>query len=190
MSPPFTALFDACVLYPAPLRDLLLQLATTGLFRAKWTDQIHDEWIEALLEQRPDIKREALERTRSLMNEHAHDSLVSGYEALIGGLVLPDPDDRHVLAAAIRGRAVMIVTFNLRHFPVKYMKPYGMEVQHPDEFIGHLSDLVPQAVYAAAKTCRARLKKPVVSVDGYLAKLAEQRLPRTVSFLGENRRLL
>jgi predicted nucleic acid-binding protein len=186
----FTALFDACVLYPAPLRDLLLQLATTGLFRAKWSDLIHEEWIEAVLAQRKDLKREQLERTRQLMDAHAYDSLVTGYEALISGLTMPDADDRHVLAAAIRGRAEVIVTFNLKHFPSTVLEPYEIEVQHPDEFIGNLADLMPQAVCAAARTCRARLKKPTKTVEEYLAKLTGQQLPVTVSFLNENRRLL
>jgi predicted nucleic acid-binding protein len=186
----FTALFDACVLYPAPLRDLLLQLATTGLFRARWSDQIHEEWIKAVLTQRKDLKREQLERTRQLMNAHAYDSLVTGHDGLINGLTLPDAGDRHVLAAAIRGRADVIVTFNLKDFPAASLAPFEIDAQHPDEFIGNLCDLTPQAVCAAAKTCRARLKKPAKTVDEYLARLAAQQLPVTVSFLTENRRLL
>ena len=100
--PSFTALYDACVLYPAPLRDLLMHLAMTDLFRARWTDQIHDEWISNLSINRPDLKRRQLERTRRLMNAHVLDCLVTGYEGLIDKLKLPDPNDRHVLAAAIR----------------------------------------------------------------------------------------
>jgi hypothetical protein len=71
----FTALYDACVLYPAPLRDLLMHLAPTDLFRAKWIDQIHQEWIRSVLASRPDMKREQLERTRDLMNSHVRDCL-------------------------------------------------------------------------------------------------------------------
>lgn len=127
----FTALYDACVLYPAPLRDLLMQLALTDLFRARWTDQIHDEWIRNVLENRPDLKPEQLERTRELMNAHVRDSLVTGYESLIENLELPDPDDRHVLAAAIRTRASVIVTFNLTDFPAEVLEPLGIESQHP-----------------------------------------------------------
>jgi hypothetical protein len=97
----FTALYDACVLYPAPLRDLLLQLALTDLFRAKWTEAIHDEWTRNLLANRPELKPELLARTRELMNAHVRDCLVEDYEPLVAGLTLPDPDDRHVLAAAI-----------------------------------------------------------------------------------------
>ena len=102
MADTFTVVFDACVFYPASLRDLLMQLATTGRFRARWSHRIQDEWIAALLRSRPDLHPDALDRTRRLMNEHVLDCIVEGYEELIGGLTLPDPGDRHVLAAAIR----------------------------------------------------------------------------------------
>jgi hypothetical protein len=88
-----TALFDANVLYPAPLRDVLMDL-----FRARWSADIHREWIEALLRNEPHRDRGALERTRDLMDSKTRDCLVSGYETLIPSLALPDPDDRHVLA--------------------------------------------------------------------------------------------
>jgi hypothetical protein len=85
----YTALFDANVLYPAPLRDLLLQLAVADLFRAKWTADIHREWIRALLRQEPQRDRAALERTRDLMDAHTRDCLVTGYEILTDTLSLP-----------------------------------------------------------------------------------------------------
>jgi predicted nucleic acid-binding protein len=110
-------ILDACVLYPAPLRDLLLWLALSGIYRPRWTEMIHEEWMRSLLKERPDLARDRLERTRKLMDKAVPDSLVSGYEGLIGGLSLPDPDDRHVLAAAIHGGAEIIVTFNLADFP-------------------------------------------------------------------------
>lgn len=179
----FTALFDACVLYPAPLRDLLLELALKDLFRAKWTAAIHDEWIRNLLQQRPDLKPEQLQRTRELMDSHVRDCLVTDYESLIAGLKLPDPDDRHVLAAAIRARADVIVTYNLDDFPAAALKPYGIEAQHPDEFIHHLSDLAPQLVALSAQRCRARLKNPPKNTEEYLGVLSDQRLPQTVAFL-------
>ena len=134
----YTALYDACVLYPAPLRDLLMHLALTDLFRAKWTEAIHDEWIRNVLHDRPDVTAEQLARTRRLMNAHVRDCLVSDYEGLIPSLDLPDPDDRHVLAAAIRGRADVIVTMNLKDFPTSALAPYGIKAQHPDEFVLHL----------------------------------------------------
>lgn len=112
----FTAIFDACVLYPAPLRDCLMHLTITGLFRAKWTDEIHDEWIRSLLKNRPDLTKKRLQRTRNLMNSHVRDCLVAGYQDLIPSLHLPDEDDRHVLAAAIVAGADVIVTFQLIRF--------------------------------------------------------------------------
>jgi len=186
----FTALYDACVLYPAPLRDLLMRLALTDLFRARWTDQIHDEWIGSLLEKRTDLDREKLERTRQLMNTHVRDCLVTGYEPLIDALTLPDPNDRHVLAAAIRTRAHVIVTFNLDDFPAEYVDRFGIEAQHPDEFITHLLDLAPAAVCAAAKRQREALKNPPKSVDDLLSALANQHLPETVMRLAEYEHLL
>lgn len=113
----FSAVYDACVLYPAPLRDLLLQLAMTDLFRAHWTADIHKEWMRNVAAHRPDIAPEQLERTRQLMDAHVRDCLVEGYENLIPSIDLPDDDDRHVLAAAIIAEADVIVTYNLRVFP-------------------------------------------------------------------------
>jgi hypothetical protein len=92
------------VLYPAPSRDLLIQLAQMDLFKAKWSADIHREWIEALLRNEPRRDRATLERTRDLMDKAVRDCLVTGYEPLIPALALPDDGgDRHVLAAAITG---------------------------------------------------------------------------------------
>src|SRR5438045_1156639 len=130
-----TVILDACVLYPAPLRDLLLWLAVTGLYRPRWTEMIHQEWMENLLKARPDLLRDRLERTRDLMNQAVPDCLVLGHEGLINGLSLPDPHDRHVLAAAIHGGAEGIVTYNLADFPATALTAHGILAQHPDDFI-------------------------------------------------------
>lgn len=114
---PFTAVYDACVLYPAPLRDFLMWLALSGRFRARWSLEIHNEWKRNLLKNRPDLTTEQLDRTSDLMDQAIPDACVSGYEKLIEGLTLPDIDDRHVLAAAIRCNASVIVTFNQKDFP-------------------------------------------------------------------------
>ena len=116
MSSHFTVIYDACVLYPAPLRDFLMRLALTDLYRARWTDMIHDEWTRSVLKQRPDLKATELARTRSLMDAHVRDSLVTGFEHLIPCVKLPDIDDRHVVAAAIHVGANLIVIFNLKDF--------------------------------------------------------------------------
>lgn len=117
MQTQFTGLLDACVLYPAPLRDLLLQLTIAGLFRGRWTDRIHDEWINSLLKNRPDLERDQLERTRRLINGAVLDCLVVEYDELEKGLSLPDPNDVHILAAAIKTHAQVIVTYDLKDFP-------------------------------------------------------------------------
>jgi predicted nucleic acid-binding protein len=186
----YTALYDACVLYPAPLRDLLLQLAITDLFRAKWSAAIHDEWIRSLLKVRTDLKPEQLQRTRDLMDANVRDALIVDYAALIPAIQLPDPNDCHVVAAAIRGRCDVIVTYNLKHFPPQELKKYDLEVQHPDEFVGHLSNLRPEIVCGAVKNCRLRLKSPTQSVDDYLMTMAKQRLPDLVGFLNHHRELI
>src|ERR1035441_10444266 len=116
-APVITAFLDANVLYPALLRDILLRLASRQMFRARWSAQVHDEWMSALIRNRPDIPSARVERTRCLMDRHFQSALVEGYEHRIEGLMLPDADDRHVLAAAIHCDARIIVTTNLRDFP-------------------------------------------------------------------------
>lgn len=174
----FTAIFDACVLYPAPLRDTLLHIAKTGLFRARWTEHIHAEWIENLVA--AGRERKKLQRTRGLMDAAVPDCLVTKYEPLIDKLELPDPDDRHVLAAAIVGRADVIVTSNLRHFPTAALAKFGIKAQHPDDFIACQFDLAPALMVKAIKTQRAALKYPPKSVEEFLETLSNLQLPQTV----------
>jgi len=178
----FVALLDACVLYPAPLRDLLLRLAQTGVFRARWSDQIQAEWINAALRERPELAT-ALQRTRALMDAAIDDCLVSGHEPLIPTLQLPDPFDRHVLAAAIVGRADVIVTRNLRDFPASVLSPYRIEAQHPDVFVRHVLDLDEAAALSAVRDQRAALRNPPRTVAEFLDTMARQELPETVAFL-------
>ncbi len=178
----FTVVYDACVLYPAPLRDTLMRLAMIDLYHAHWTDKIHDEWINALL-RRGKYDRAMLERVRDLMDAHAKDAKVTGYEALIDALTLPDPDDRHVLAAAIHCHADAIITFNQKDFPPSALKPYGIELLHPDDFICYQIDLAPGACCQAIRQQRAALKHPPLTIKQFLAILQKQQLPQTVSRL-------
>jgi PIN domain len=101
----FIAVLDANVLYPAPLRDYLLHLASLELYKPTWTKDIQEEWIRNLLINRPDLKRENLEITQDAMNSAFPDANIINYEELISSLSLPDDKDRHILAAAIRGNA-------------------------------------------------------------------------------------
>ncbi|WP_018952670.1 PIN domain-containing protein [Thioalkalivibrio sulfidiphilus] len=185
MSSHFTVIYDACVLYPAPLRDFLMRLALTDLFRARWSDMIHDEWMRNILAQRPDLKPEDLERTRSLMNSHVRDCLVTGFEHLIPSVELPDPDDRHVVAAAIHSGASLIVTFNLKDFPAEQLQRYNLAAQHPDDIIFDLLDLHPARVCEAAANHRRSLKNPPKTADENLDTLLKQGLTQTVGLLRE-----
>lgn len=180
----FTVVYDACVLYPAPLRDTLLRLALTDLFKAYWSDHIHDEWVNAVL-RKGRHSRDALERTRDLMDRHVRDPKVFGYEPLIPSLELPDPNDRHVLAAAIRCNANAIVTFNLRDFPDDAVSPFEIDILHPDDFILYQIDLSPSICCKAIQEQRLALKNPVVDVETLLTILQKQQLPQTVSRLRE-----
>ncbi len=137
---PVIALLDANVLYPAPLRDYLLHLASLGVYEPVWTAAIQDEWIRNLVKARPDINRAALEATQRSMDKAFPGSNVMGYESLIENLSLPDPDDRHVLAAAIKGDAQIIVTANLKDFPSSVLLAYSIRAEHPDEFISGCID--------------------------------------------------
>ncbi|MFG6101586.1 PIN domain-containing protein [Leptothoe sp. EHU-05/26/07-4] len=182
-----TVLYDACVFYPNHLRDLLMQLATTGLFAAKWTEQIHDEWTRNLLQNRADIDADKLENLRKLINQSIPDCLVTGFEYIIPSVELPDPDDRHVLAAAITANVDILVTFNLKDFPSSVLAQHDIEAQHPDDFIADLLDLKPLRGIQAIQTIQSRLKKPPVSFDEYLEILLRQGLPVTVSILRQLR---
>ena len=179
-------LYDACVLYPAPLRDLLMHLAMTGLFRAHWTNAIHDEWMYNVLKNHPHLTKEQLQRTRQLMDAHVLDCLIEGYENLIETLVLRDRNDRHVLAAAIHGNVSKIITFNLRDFPKHVLDDYEIDAVHPDDFILELFQSSKEAVFTAVKRHRLSLKNPSKTIDEYLDILAKQQIPQTVLVLRNN----
>lgn len=182
-SSPFTVLYDACVLYPAPLRDLLMWLGLSGRFRARWSADIREEWMRNLLANRSDISPAQLELTARAMERAIPDALVDEYDTLIPGLNLPDPDDRHVLAAAIRCGASAIITFNQKDFPDQVLAPFGIEALHPDEFVADLLDLDAGAVVTAAQRQRAQLRNPPVDVSLYLDILQRQGLPKSARML-------
>lgn len=177
--------YDACVLYPAPLRDLLMHLALTDLFQAKWTESIHQEWMRNVLTNRPDLTLNQLERTRNLMNAHVRDCLVSDFESLIDTLILPDPNDRHILATAIHTSASIILTYNLKDFPTQLIQEYGIEAWHPDDFIDYLIETAPGTICLTVKRLLKTLKNPPITKEFYFEILALQSLPKTTSKLRE-----
>jgi len=173
------------LLYPAPLRDLLIRVARTGVVRARWSVRILDECFSNILEQRPDLSPAQLARTRDLMVRAVPDCTVDGFDDLISGLSLPDADDRHVLAAAIRAGAQSIVTFNLKDFPAESLASYGVEAQHPDDFVFDLLDLAPGAVLSAIHAQLASLKNPPQTMGQLLDTLRSQGLAQSVARLRE-----
>lgn len=182
MSPPVVVL-DACTLYPAALRDILMRLALHQLILARWTDAIHDEWIEAVLRDRSDLTRERLQRTRELMDLHAEGSLITGYERRMQDLELPDVDDRHVLAAAIEAEAGMILTWNLRDFPEAVLASHGLRAATPDELFAGLIEDHRDKMIAVLREARLSLKQPPLTAAEYLATLRNQGLTRTCALL-------
>lgn len=178
-----TAVLDANVLYPAALRDLFMHLALLDLYRARWTDAIHGEWTRNVLKNRPDLTQRQLERTKNLMNAHVRGCLVTNYEALIPTLNLPDSGDRHVLAAAIKAEASVIVTFNLSDFPASLLASHNIRAQHPDLFITNLIRRNSEGVCLAVRRQRENLQSPPLSPEQLLAVLRNQGLETSVGAL-------
>lgn len=166
----FTAILDACVLYPICVADALISMAAAELFAAKWTVRIEEEWVRNLEMKRPDLVGK-LDRRRELMKAAIPDWEVSGAAcASVGsGLVLPDQKDVHVLAAAIAGHADCIVTLNIKDFPAEILDLYGICAIHPDDFLIAQFDLDPISALAALKEMRARSKNPPLSPEEFAA---------------------
>ena len=165
------AVLDACVLYPPSLRDLLMRLAVAGAYEPRWTEEIHAEWTRNVLADRPDVTPVQLDRTRYLMSQAVPEGLVSGYEEIIPTLRLPDANDRHVLAAAIKAGAAVIVTFNLSDFPAAMLEAHGIEPLHPDVFLPALFDQQPDLFLRAVRAHRASLLNPPKDSEGYIQTL-------------------
>ena len=182
---PLTVVYDACVLFPAALRDLLMRLTVAGLCRARWTDEILDEAFESLKAARPDLDPARLARTRGRMCEAVRDGLVTGHSDLVESLELPDPEDRHVLAAAIRCGAQAIITDNVKDFPEAALRPYGIQVLSPDELVLELIETAPDRVVEVVRLQAVALKNPPTTLEALLAKLTRQGLARSVLVLKE-----
>lgn len=181
----FTAFFDANVFYGARLRSLVLFLAQTKLFRARWSDRVHDEWIRNLLQKRPDLQPADLARTRQLMDASVLDALVTGYEPLIDAMVLPDPDDRHVLAAAVVCKASCIVTFNVSDFPPDRLAPYGLHAVHPDDFLLDVESIDPAAFADAVREDLDHYRAPSLELPEYVVALRKAGVPRIAVQIGK-----
>lgn len=185
----YTAILDANVLYPTLLRDVLMSLAVADLFHARWSATIHREWTRHLTHARPELGAR-LPALVERMNAAVPDSVVTGYEHLIASIELPDPDDRHVVAAAIVGHADAIVTFNTADFPEAALAPYNIETQHPDEFVMNQLHLHKFAALTAIKQMRMRWNHPPRTSEEVITALDKRGLPLTADFLREAEALI
>jgi hypothetical protein len=173
---PSVAIFDACILYPFHLRNVVVQAAMDRLVEARWTEEIHDEWIRNLAAGASAVPIERLQNTRRLMDNVLPTAMVSGYENHIPKVNLPDPNDRHVVAAGIAADASIILTWNLRHFPAKELKKFGLRRETPDAFLSGLYDKVPDLTVGSLANARRNLTKTRVSASDFIKILDNQKL--------------
>ena len=179
----FIVILDACVIYPAPIRDILLNLADLELYSPKWSEIIQDEWMRNLIKNRPDLTKSKLRRTIQAMNNAFPDAEINSFEELIDGLELPDPNDRHVLAAAIKCKADGIITFNHKDFPAEYLGQYDIDVYSPNEFIDLLNTLNPLVVKQAFENQLASLKNPPMTREALIKSLTKCGLENVSKYL-------
>lgn len=158
----YAALLDSCVLVPNVLCDTLLRLAEAGFYRPLWSERILAEVREVVLRVHPDLAPERIERRLQAMNAAFEDATVTGWEPLAAGLDLPDPDDRHVLAAGIAGGAQALVTFNLKDFPDAAVASTSVEPRHPDEFLLDQLDLAPAGAVQVLQDQAADMNKAAI----------------------------
>jgi len=175
--PRYTALLDACVLVPIALADTLLRVAERELYRPLWSERILTEASNAVLEVHPDLASDRVAKRFADVNGTFEDACVEGWEVLVPTLSLPDPDDRHVLAAALRGRADAIVTGNIRHFPEDVLEPLGIAAVDPDDFLLDQLDLAPRIVLEVLREQAGHTRNPPLTPTDLLAQLARAGVP-------------
>ena len=170
----YTAVLDACVLVPIALADTLLRVAEKGMYRPLWSDRILREAQDAIEEIHPGID---VDKRFADMRMAFDDALVTGWEGLEAGISLPDEDDRHVVAAAIRGDGQAIVTVNVADFPATALDPLGLEAVHPDDFLLDQLDLSPSTVVRVIREQAARTKRPPLTPQDLASLLSRAGVP-------------
>jgi predicted nucleic acid-binding protein len=182
--PRYAVVLDACVLVPIALADTLLRIAEKGLYRPLWSERILGEAQAAIEEIHPgiDVQKRFID-----MREAFDDALVTGWEELEAGILLPDNDDRHVVAAAIRADAQAIVTFNVDDFPGETLSTVGLEAVHPDDFLLDQLDLSPPTILQVIQEQAAHTRQPRLSAHDLAELLSRAGIP---SFADEIRRLM
>jgi hypothetical protein len=180
---PFVVVYDACVLFPNTLRDLLIRVSMAGLVQAKWTVEILDEMEVALRSRRPELEPDRLKRIRKLMIRAVPDCLVEGYEGLADGLKIPDEGDRHVIAAAKHAGAQLIVTNNLKDFPSEQLAQLHLEAKSADDFILDQVDIDERKVWACLQQIADSRTNPPDSVEDVMDQLEDSGLIESMAHL-------
>lgn len=166
---------DACVLIPMLVVDILLRLGSARQFRPLWSEEILDE-IERNLVAKLNVPPAKARRRLTAMRRCFPDALVRDYESLIPAMT-NEPKDRHVLAAAVRSGAELIVTFNRKDFPAESVAPYDLDVRSPDEFLLDQLNLDADVVVAAVRGILRDAQHPAMTLERYLAGLSRCGLP-------------
>ena len=174
---PFVIVLDANVMYPFRTRDVLFTFAQQGLFRARFTEQIVGEWTRSLIRNKPHLEESVMEQA-AVVRDVFQECFVTGYEPLIDGLELPDPDDRHVLASAIKCSAQIIVTENLKDFPNEVLEAHDIEVLGADDVLANTYDLFPIEGAQALRTVRQRYDNPPFNPSEFLLDLTKSGMPK------------
>ncbi len=163
-----------------------MQVAVDRLIDARWTDEIHDEWIRSLAASVSAIPIEHLQMTRRLMEAALPQAAVAGYEKHIPSVKLPDPNDRHVVAAGIAGGASVILTWNLKDFPAAELRKHGLRRQTPDAFLADLHDRAPEMTLASLANARRNLSRTRVSAADFVEIFRGQKLIRLAARVTEH----
>lgn len=178
----FVVILDANVLYPFRVRDVLLRFAEAGLYRARWSRQIMEEWTQSVIQKKPQFEASIRSQERAMARAFP-EAMVEGHESLIPGLVLPDKNDRHVLAAAILAGAQHIITENIHDFPDEVLRPYGIEAVTADQFLSSTFELYPSAAMKALRQMRKEYERPPMNPSELLLDLMRVGLARTASLV-------
>ncbi|MFN0070585.1 MAG: PIN domain-containing protein [Chloroflexota bacterium] len=181
----FVALLDANILFSAAVRDTMLRAAEKGLYRPAFTDEILNEMMGALIRQRPDLNAVRVERLAGVIRRAFPEALVTGYENLMPSMTNGE-GDRHVLAAAVRIGAAVIVTENVRDFPAESRAPFEIDVQTADEFLLHLWSLSPESMLTALQEQADDLRQPARDLD-YVVETLSLTAPNFSKAVSEHR---
>ena len=177
----FTCVLDTNVIYPIEIRDLLFWFAHYELFTPKWSNHIFDEWEDVM--ERKGVTKEEIKKRTNIANLVFPDALVVNYKSLISGLTLPDEKDRHVLAAAIKTNANVIVTNNLKDFPEEYLAAFGLVAKSADDFIADIIDLNHDKALEAFRKLVLNRRNPDLDTYEVLDNLRKNGLVNSANYL-------